>query len=252
MNGRRYRNRRIGLISLPVVIIMVLVSLTSGASIVVLHDSYGLMESFSNLGYESGSNYWYVGVSSNESDFMSNQGIRGEIQVVPQQNTGSFLAFWVSETVSDGLWGQVGYYIFHDSTPLAFYQVWNLTSRQEINSGDMPVSLGNHLFSMSLTQGTIFEFSVDSLAIGHFVMGANSSSATDPVNALSEEGYCSSPFPFAPVSFSAIQVLRGGEWVSLTSAESYGNSWGMVGSSQDQFTVGGDQLPLSEGTPLWT
>ena len=71
------------------------------------------------------------------------------------------------------------------------------------------------------------------------------------VDALSEEGYCNAPFSFESVSFSAMQVLQGGEWRGITSAQSYGSAWGMAVNAQNQFIVGGSYSSLQEGTPLW-
>ena len=249
IDGRRSK-KKIAIATVPVVFIMITLSVvTSFAATTVSHGSFSLLKSYANEN-QSALNYWYVGASSSNSTFLQNNGIRSEIQVLPQ-NVSSFLAFWVSETMSNNLWGQVGYYIFHNSRPVAFYQVWNLSTKSEITSGTIDVSFGDHLFSMFLTKGTIFQFSVDSQKIGYYNMLTNGSSRTDPVFALSEEGYCSSPFSFEPVAFSAMQVLQGGDWLRITSAESYGNAWGMAGVAQSQFIVGGNYSSLLEGTSLW-
>ena len=199
--------------------------------------------------------YWYVGAASENGSYLNN-GIRGEIKVLPQY-TSSFLSFWVSETMSNGLWGQVGYFIFHNSRPVAFYQVWNLTSRFEIASGTLSVSQGFHLFAISLLKATTFEFSVDGVAIGYYNMKTNVSSATVPVYVLSEEGYSSAPFAFEPVAFASIQILKTNHWIGISSALSYGNAWGIFGYMQNQqiepgdFIVGGNSASLPEGTSLW-
>jgi hypothetical protein len=251
MIGGRRRRSKVGIAALPVIFILISLSImVSVAAASVLHATSNPPGSPASQNVVA-LNYWYVGALSNDSAYASNQGIRGEIQVVQQENVSSFLAFWVSDTLSNGLWGQVGYYIFHNSEPTAFYQVWNETTRSEIASGTAAVSFGNHLFSMYVTKGTTFEFSVDNTTIGYHDLGANASSAEEPMYALSEEGYCSAPFSFAPVSFSGLQVLKGGNWIDLASARSYGSSWGIAANGENQFIVGGSYSSIQEGTSLW-
>lgn len=250
MKDERSRKWEIGVSTLPLVLGIISISLVASVA-------GSSVSSFKNPGDDRSANYWYVGAVSDESAYSQNNGIRGEIQVAPQGNVSSFLAFWVSETMSNQLWAQVGYYIFHGSAPTAFYQVWNMTTRSEITSGTAPVSQGNHIFSMSLTTGTIFEFSIDSLAIGFYNMQTNSSDPSAPLYALSEEGYCNAPFSFGEVSFSSLQVLKSGNWQDVSSAESYGDAWSVLGSAQNQsigegnFIVGGSYSPLQQETMLW-
>ncbi|MGI0091765.1 MAG: hypothetical protein ACREBS_08650 [Nitrososphaerales archaeon] len=76
-----------------------------------------------------------------------------------------------------------------------------------------------YLFSMAEVKGTTFKFSVDSQTIGYYDMRTSTSSLTEFIFALSEEGYCAAPFFFEPVSFqSGMQVLKGGgsggRWLS--------------------------------------
>ncbi|MDG6999483.1 MAG: hypothetical protein JRN15_10250 [Nitrososphaerota archaeon] len=253
MNDAAGKLAKFQFVAIPVVFIITI-------SVFAPYLAFSIFHGSSALGavqnQSSQQNYWYVGASSGNDAYLQNNGIRGDILVI-KQDTSSFLAFWVSETMSNGLWGQVGYYTFHNSQPVAFYQVWNLTTRSEAASGTLSVSQGVHLFSMSLDKGTTFEFSLDGNAIGYYDMKTSVSSSTVPIYALSEEGYSSAPFYFEPVSFSGIQVLKGGNWIVVGSALSYGNAWGMLGYAQNQsigqgqFTVGGNYQSLPVGTALW-
>ena len=232
--------RRIGLATIPVLFILLSLAVASGAAVFHLPSAKPAAQA----------NFWYVGATSSNASYLSNQGIRGEIQVVEQRNVSSFLAFWVSETMSNNLWGQVGYYVYQNSEPIAFFQVWNLTNRQEIGSGRQSLSPGEHVFSMSLKEKTTFEFSVDSSVIGYYDMHTDLSSPRVPLYALSEEGYCSAPFSFLPVSFGAVQVLQEGRWHGVNSLQSYGSSWGMTSMKDNAFAVGGSYSTLPGGTSL--
>ena len=202
--------------------------------------------------------YWYVGAYSNDSVSFSNEGVRSEIQVRNQQ-IDAFLAFWVSDTMSSNLWAQIGYYFFHGSGPTAFFQIWNLTTRTEVGSGSADVSIGVHVFSMMLSHGVVWKFLVDSQSIGTYDMHANKSSPTDSISALSEEGYCDSPFSFHSVTFSqAMQVLRNGKWMAPRIANAYGSAWGLQGVAENstltsnQIIVGGNYFAPPAGSTLWS
>ncbi|MCL4519354.1 MAG: hypothetical protein M1587_09170, partial [Thaumarchaeota archaeon] len=150
MNDANGKERKLRLAALPLVFMMITVSAFAPfVASSVLHGSSYLVVFRPVQGQSGQANYWYVGASSSDNAYSQNNGVRSEIQVV-QQSTSSFLGFWVSETMSNGLWGQVGYYLFHNSRPVAFYQVWNLTTRSEIAHGTTAVSLGNHLFQLLL------------------------------------------------------------------------------------------------------
>lgn len=257
MSDANGKQRKLGVATIPVVFLMIsLCFFASFAAVSLLHGSSGLQILRPVQGQTALTNYWYVGAASSDRVYLQNNGVRSEIQVV-QQNVSAFLGFWVSETMSNNLWGQVGYYFFQNSQPEAFYQVWNLTTRSEIAHGTVSVSFGNHLFSMYLSKGTSFEFSVDSSEIGYYDMKTNISSQTVPIYALSEEGYCSAPFSFEPVTFSSIQTLESGHWIAVNSAQSYGNAWGLYGNEQSQtigsneFIVGGNYASLNPETVLW-
>jgi len=201
--------------------------------------------------------YWYVGAYSFDNITFANEGVRSQIQVRNQQ-VSSFLAFWISDSMSNNLWGQVGYYFFHDSGPTAFYQIWNLTTRTEVGSGASQLEAGIHDFTMALLSNNIWAFSVDSALIGTYNMHTNVSSSEDCVSALSEEGYSYAFFQFQPVLFEkAIEVLHSGTWLAPQFAASYGDSWGMQGENQNvtlsenEFVTGGASPSISFGTVLW-
>ncbi len=138
----------------------------------------------------STTNTWWVGASSTDSSALPNTGVRGDIQVVSTAVSGT-LAFWVSDALSNNMWGQVGYYLFHGSAPVAFYQVWNLNTYSVISTGTTAVDLGNHTFAMFLQGGTTWAYSLDGTVFGTYNMGSSVASSSYPVYAISEEGYVS-------------------------------------------------------------
>jgi len=167
------------------------------------------------------------------------------------------LFFWVSDALSNNMWGQVGYYLFNGVTPVAFYSVWNLTSYTAVASGAATVPVGSHQFSMSLQAGTTWAFALDGSAFGTYNMAANVSSSSYPVYAVSEE-YASAPFPFSTVKFVvAMEVLRSGTWTPVKFASSYGTGWGVQGALQnsnltnDQIVISSSLPALAGGTALW-
>ena len=194
------------------------------------------------------SSYWYVGASSSDPSLQSNQGVRSSIQVRNQTIKVGVLSFWVSESFSNNLWAQVGYYTESNSTPVAFYQVWNLTGKSEVTTGTTSLSSGLHLFSIiEHDQTSVWGFYVDNESIGSYNMLTNMSGSSLPIYAMSEEGYSSSPFSFKPVMFSsAIQVLKSGTWYSPGNATSFGTSWGMVGRNQNS-SLNNNQIIVGEG-----
>ncbi len=201
--------------------------------------------------------YWYEGGCSNNTLDYKNSGLRTFIEVKPQFIQ-AFLAFWVSESFSNGLWAQVGYYIFHGSTPVGFYQIWNITSHKEVSTSTTSVSVGVHSFSFSLDSGTI-DFSIDGKSFASYNIGQASPSPSYPICALSEEGYSSSSFPFSSISFKvAIEILKSGFWTSVISASSFGNSWGIQGNDQNssipqnQIIVGSNLNVIPTSSLLWT
>src|SRR5487761_39690 len=156
--------------------------------------------------------YWYGGGCSNNTQVLQNSGARTFIDVEPQY-VRAFLAFWVSESFSNNLWAQVGYYIYGSSVPIGFYQIWNMTPREEVSAGTTALRPGLHSFSFVLGSGGKLAFNVDDLTFGSYNIGKVSSSTSYPLCSLSEEGYSAAPFSFSPVTFKvAMQVLRSGTW----------------------------------------
>jgi len=205
----------------------------------------------------TGSSVWWVGAESTDSSALPNTGVRGTIQVVSLSVTGC-LAFWVADDLSNDVWGQVGYFICSGSTPTAFYQIWGLGNNTVLSGGSENVGTGSHVFSMSLQSGTTWVYSLDGTSMGTYNMGASSSSSSYPVEAMSEE-QGSSVFSIPEVTFSpALQVLQSGVWSSVSTATSYGTSWGIEGNAQDaglgadEIIVGGSLSSLSQGTTLWS
>ncbi|MDG6902475.1 MAG: hypothetical protein JRM80_11040, partial [Nitrososphaerota archaeon] len=200
---------------------------------------------------------WWVGASSTDSSALPNTGVRGTIQVI-SQFIPNVLDFWVSDDLSNNEWGQVGYYLDASSTPIAFYQIWNLNTNTVLTSGTTSVTTGSHLFSMYLQAGTTWAFSLDGTVFGAYDMGASVSSSSYPVYALSEE-QATSVFSFPTVTFGpAMQVLKSGAWADVSVARSYGTVWGVQGAAQnpsmprDEITVGTGISLLSSKTELWS
>jgi hypothetical protein len=198
-----------------------------------------------------------VGVESTDSSALPNTGVRGVLQVIGIQTSGS-LAFWVSDDLSNNFWGQVGYFISGGGAPIAFFQVWNLNTKTIAFEGSTPTSNGFHTFSMFLRNGTTWDYEVDSSVFGTFDMGANSSSMSYPVYAVSEE-QANYTFTFPRVSLDpALEVLRSGSWGLVRFASSYGNAWGIQGTSQNsslqagEVTIGGNLSAISPGSTLWS
>ena len=198
---------------------------------------------------------WLVGAMSTDASALGNTGVRSTLQVINARPAGS-LAFWISDGLPNNVWGQVGY-ISTGGAPVAFYQVWNLTSNTILARGTTSIGTGNHTFSMYLQNGTTWAYAIDGSVFGTYDLGADSSSLTYPVYTLSEE-QANATFSFPAVNFSnAMQVLRSGTWNPVLSATSYGTGWGIAGNLQnnklgaDQMVLGGDLAGIPQGTELW-
>lgn len=201
--------------------------------------------------------YWYGGGCSNNTQVLQNSGARTFIDVKPQYVKG-FLAFWVSESFSNNLWAQVGYYIYRSSVPIGFYQIWNMTPREEVSTGTTTLRPGMHSFSFVLLSGGKLAFKVDEVTFASYNIGQVSSSASYPLCSLSEEGYSPAPFSFSPVTFKvAMQVLRSGTWSDVNFANSFGNSWGIEGQMQNsslptnEIVVGSNLNIIPSSSQLW-
>jgi hypothetical protein len=209
---------------------------------------------------QTGTNpFWYVGAASTSPFAESNQGVRSSIEVENQSVSDGDLSFWVSEAFSNNLWAQVGYYVHSgNSSPFAFYQVWNLTDRTILAASNEPLSDGVHTFAIGLTVGNEWNFSVDDSSFGSFDMKTDISSSSYPMYAMSEEGYSPAPFPFNSVLFtSALQVFKYGSWQPVKYADSFGDNWGVQGHDQNggladnQVWLGWSKPTLPHDSTLW-
>ncbi|HII40528.1 MAG TPA: hypothetical protein HA326_04845, partial [Thermoplasmata archaeon] len=234
----------------------------------------------------SGSNTYFVGsqvptlLCGTTCSYVTNTGVQTMIQVVSQPVMGC-LSYWVSDDSAANIWGQVGYYICNGSTPVAFYQIWNLNTGSGVTTGTTSVSTGYHAFSMySQSGGSVWAYALDGVVFGTYDMGSGLSMGTYPVQAVSEEGYVSGPWIPAQVSFApAIQTFQtaitfpvGNGWYSPSTAfEPWGgctsggapnntagySCWGIAGNLQDSsipgdsLVTGGSTASLRGGTYLW-
>src|ERR1022692_153631 len=53
---------------------------------------------------------WWIGAESKDSSVATNEGVQTTIQVIDFQTAGC-LAFWDAESLTNSVWGQVGYFI---------------------------------------------------------------------------------------------------------------------------------------------
>lgn len=190
---------------------------------------------------------YQVGAMSTDPSALPNTGVRSTIQVVDAQTTGS-LSFWVSDCLSNNVWGQVGYFISEGSLPVGFYQAWNLTSNTIIARGTTPIGTGEHTFSMYVQNGTTWAYAVDGVVFGTFNMGANSSGLNYPVYTLSESQNSTAEFP--SVTFASVmQVFRSGSWSPVLRAVSYGTAWFVQGNLQNN-RLGADEMAVGSGIPF--
>ena len=202
------------------------------------------------------SSVWWVGATSTDSSALPNAGVKSVFRVISYPVTGC-LAFWVADDLQNNMWGQVGYYICDSSSPMSFYQVWNLTANSVVGGGGGPVTPGSHTFSMYLQSGTTWAYALDGTLMGTYNMKSAVSSSTYPVYALSEEEG-SSTFGFPAVTFSsAMEAFASGSWHNVQLGKSYGTAWGVQGERQnstlaaDEIVVGGSLAPLAAGSILW-
>jgi hypothetical protein len=205
----------------------------------------------------SSSGTWWVGASATTASALPNTGVSGTVQVISTPVSGC-LTFWVSDDLEDNIWGQVGYYLYGSSTPVAFYEIWNLNTNTELFAATTSVTTGYHTFSMYLESGTTWAYALDGKVFGTYDMGASVSSSSYPVYALSEESYVSSPFSFPTTTFTtAMQVMQSGGWNYVQTGNSYGTAWGVQSNLQnqglqnDEIALGWQAAPTSQGSTLW-
>lgn len=205
----------------------------------------------------SSSGTWWVGAYSYDGSALPNTGVADTIDVISTPVVGC-LSFWTSDESGAGIWAQVGYNICDGSSPVAFFQVWNLATSTPLASGTTTVSTGVHTFSLYLQTGTTWAFALDGAVFGTYDLKSSTTSSAYPVYSISEEGYTSSVFAFPSVSFTNLKALQGGTWKCVASASAYGAGWGVEGQAQSAAlspaqTIVGTALPqISQGTNLWT
>ena len=78
---------------------------------------------------------WWVGGSSSDPSTLPNTGARFTVPVIAFTTATGCLSFWVAEGFANNYWGQVGYYICDGSTPVSFYQIWNLSPNTILAGG---------------------------------------------------------------------------------------------------------------------
>jgi hypothetical protein len=199
---------------------------------------------------------WWVGASSSDSSTLPNTGARINIPVIVFTVSGC-LSFWVAEGFANGYWGQVGYYICDGSTPVSFYQIWNLGSYTILAGGSGAAApTGTPTFSMYLQSGTTWAYAVGGTVMGTYNMGESTTSSTYPVEAYSEE-QSTGVYVFPAITLSAIQVQNTGSWGGMTTSVSYGTAYGVQGNLQNsnlpknEIIVGGSLPALPSSTKLW-
>src|ERR1700722_652091 len=182
---------------------------------------------------------WWVGGSSSDSSTLPNTGARFTVPVITFTTANGSLSFWVAEGFTNGYWGQVGYYICDGSTPISFYQIWNLGPNTILAGGAATapngaaiVPTGTPTYSMYLQSGTTWAYAVGGTVMGTYNMGESTTSSTYPVQAYSEE-QSTSVYVFPATTLSAIQVQNAGAWGGMTTAASYGSAYGVQGNAQN-------------------
>jgi hypothetical protein len=207
--------------------------------------------------------FWWKGARATDATAIENSGIEATFQVVNSPPPIGCIDWWTSETVMDGFWGQVGAeactFTGGTTSFRAFYQVWDPTGIELVDAST-PVSEGLHTFSMFVSEGTIWAFSIDAHAFGSFDMG---SAASDGVSAqtLCEQGDgVPAPYIGPEVYFPEVMsVLHQGTWMQPTGAvvKDTANIAGVVGANEDgaltanQMRIDGSTAFVAPDTPLW-
>jgi hypothetical protein len=216
--------------------------------------------------------YYQVGAVANLTSALPapSSGVEATIEVVAQQVNIPLLSFWISETLDNNVWGQVGWTIYGPSfTPQAFFQVYDLNqpnatldqfAASMLGEGSAPITTGTHTFSMHVQSGTVWSFDVDGVSIGTCDM-RSSQAATPNAGIASEENVGSGVAPPArftgPIHVSGIKTLEAGSWVALDVGSSYGTGWGEKANLLDPGVPPGNLVfdfdfpRLNDGTPLW-
>ncbi len=274
-NSSSHSNRRLTYFAK---VFLILLAVTGFFAIPVNASSAFQLSQSQYLFPSSGSNTYRIGaqiqdaVCGSTCNYLNNTGARTTVQVVSEPVVGC-LSYWVSDDSAANIWGQVGYYICNSSTPVAFYQIWNLNSYSVLTTGTTTVSTGYHTFSMySQSGGNTWAYALDGTVFGTYDMGSSISKGTYPAQAVSEEGYVSGPWNPAQVTFTtAVETYQtsntfpsGNGWYAPPSAyepsggcsssgavnASGGYScWGIAGNLQDS-SIPIDSMVTGGSTPL--
>jgi hypothetical protein len=191
---------------------------------------------------------------------LENSGIRTTFQVVHSPPPDGFcISSWASETLDDGLWGQVGYSdcVLDGAEQFnGFYQVYR--DSFEMVDGEIPITEGLHSFAMALTSGTTWTFAMDGLPFGALDMGTTFADGAWTQIMTEEEPapYYSPPTTAFP---EAMSLLHDGIWMQPAKAVIF-NSLGVPGVSGNQqdptlvqngMRISGSDPLLPPNTTLW-
>jgi hypothetical protein len=202
--------------------------------------------------------FWWVGATV--APAVPNSGIRTTFGVVNSPPPIGCVDSWASETLANGIWGQVGYAACNvdgAETFTGFYQVYS--GALELVDGEIPMTEGLHSFSMALTSGTTWTFTLDGQAFGALDMGTAAADGSWSQIVTEEGNGVPAPYPQPAIEFpEAISVLQDGVWMQPGGAVVYNSAGvpGVIGNLQDP-TLGLNaiSMPGSEvlptNTPLW-
>jgi len=217
-----------------------------------------------------GQEFWWIGATSPSTSFPNTgaQAVMQEVDTYPPKGFGCFDC-WTSETLDNGLWGQVGFAACNfasGSFVSTFYQIWNTNPPAEtllVDGRTIQSSPGIHTYAMTLLSGTTWDYSVDGAVFGEFDMGSALSSGPSAIATLCEEGDgVSDPFVPQAVSVPVAMSLLGadaGIWAGAPTADVYNTAdlSGAAGNLQDSslpddaIGIGGTIPFTTAGTKLW-
>jgi len=209
-----------------------------------------------------GQEFWWIGATS-PAKSLPNTGVEAVMQEVdtpPPVGSGCFDC-WTSETLDNGLWGQVGFAacsLGGNSFVSTFYQIWDTNPPEEllVDARVVQSSPGIHTYAMNLESGTTWAYSVDGTTFGVFDMRSAKSSGANAIATLCEEGDGVAD-PFVPPAISvpvAMALLDedAGIWAGAPEAEVYNTAdlSGAAGNLQDS-SLADDVVDIGGTIPLW-
>jgi len=202
---------------------------------------------------DSSVGFWWIGATVDSSAAVVNSGIRTTFAVVNAPPPAGCVDSWASQTLDNGIWGQVGYAACNldgTETFTGFYQVYS--GNLELVDGEISMTEGLHSFAMTLASDTTWTFAMDGQPFGALDMGTASSDGTWS-QIVTEEGN-GVPAPYSPPAMDfpeALSLLSGGAWMQPAKAIVYNTMGvpGVIGSLQDP-TLSQNQIALSPSAPL--